>query len=95
MNRPVNRPVDRPVDLMPTLSNTDSAWEQGANRPLTGDRFTVPPPLTTADCELSVTTVNGQAACKGHVVFEEDWRTLNLRRWEYEVKISGPPVGDP
>ncbi|KAJ1531518.1 hypothetical protein ONE63_000193 [Megalurothrips usitatus] len=66
---------------------------QGSGLSLNGDRFTAPTPSggPSANCELSATYVNGRPACKGQVVFEEDFKTLNLNRWSHEVKISGGP----
>ncbi|XP_034239467.1 beta-1,3-glucan-binding protein 1-like isoform X3 [Thrips palmi] len=45
----------------------------------------------THTCELSATHVNGRPACKGEVVFEENWNSLDRRKWSHEVKISGSP----
>ncbi|XP_034239466.1 beta-1,3-glucan-binding protein 1-like isoform X2 [Thrips palmi] len=86
---------------------SNQGGDQGANQgavpaglPLTpGDRVSEPPPAArpgrptgpTHTCELSATHVNGRPACKGEVVFEENWNSLDRRKWSHEVKISGSP----
>ncbi|GLV44857.1 Gram-negative bacteria binding protein 3 [Carabus blaptoides fortunei] len=49
---------------------------------------TVTPPI---QCSVfSQTTVNGNYACKGQLIFEDNFQTLNQKKWKTENKISGP-----
>ncbi|KAE8737378.1 Gram-negative binding protein, partial [Frankliniella occidentalis] len=90
------------VDYNPTLSGAVPSISPVAvvpgsgsvGLPLTGDLFTVtppPPPTQAPACDLSPTEVNGRPVCKGQVVFEDNFDSVDLTRWSHEVKISGAP----
>ncbi|KAG8229243.1 hypothetical protein J437_LFUL007929, partial [Ladona fulva] len=40
-------------------------------------------------CPKSVTIVNGAPACKGKLIFEEQFKKFDLRRWQHEITLSG------
>lgn len=48
-----------------------------------------PPPAT---CGRSATLVNGKSACQGHLIFEDNFNTLDPAKWDYDVRIAGSPV---
>lgn len=40
-------------------------------------------------CVKSLTTVNGAPACKGKLIFDEQFKEFDLRKWQHEVTLSG------
>lgn len=46
---------------------------------------TIPPP---PKCELSETRVNGEFVCRGSVVFEDNFETVDFSKWEPITKFS-------
>ncbi|XP_046397638.1 beta-1,3-glucan-binding protein-like isoform X5 [Ischnura elegans] len=46
-------------------------------------------PAPPANCPRSVTTVNGTPACKGRLIFEENFKEFDLRKWQHEITLSG------
>ncbi|CRK97738.1 CLUMA_CG011118, isoform A [Clunio marinus] len=60
--------------------------------------MTTTAPLTTpvsiqttkpADCEASVTTVNGKSVgCKNSIIFNEDFNSDNLKHWSFDTRFS-------
>ncbi|XP_062550097.1 gram-negative bacteria-binding protein 1 [Armigeres subalbatus] len=43
---------------------------------------------TTAEpCVPTVTTVNGKASCSGRMIFEDTFQTLDLQKWQREIRI--------
>ncbi|KAJ9575890.1 hypothetical protein L9F63_007202, partial [Diploptera punctata] len=47
----------------------------------------VPPQV----CEQTKTIVNGRQACKGQLIFEEDFNNLDHSKWEHDVRIADTP----
>ncbi|PSN52726.1 hypothetical protein C0J52_06148 [Blattella germanica] len=50
-----------------------------------------PPPTKPTTCEQSKTLMSGKPACQGQLIFEEDFNTLDSKKWAHDVKISGSP----
>lgn len=43
---------------------------------------------STTNCELSITTVKGIKACKGQLIFEENFNNFDSKKWKKEVRIG-------
>lgn len=72
---------------------------QGNNKKTTETPIIVPttdtPPIRTdappVQCNAySQTTVKGKHVCKGQLIFEDNFLTLDRKKWKTENKISGP-----
>nr|AFD54027.1 GNBP3 [Locusta migratoria] len=61
--------------------------------PVTKPSVTRPPvtPKPPDRCDSTVTTVNGKPACKGQVIFEDTFSTLNPSKWQHEIQLAGAP----
>lgn len=40
------------------------------------------------DCEMSITTVNQRPVCRGELIFEDTFDSINLNKWRHQIKIS-------
>ncbi|XP_049810775.1 beta-1,3-glucan-binding protein-like isoform X2 [Schistocerca nitens] len=67
---------------------------QGTTKPVTNSPPVTKPTVTPKPpekCDNTITTVNGKPACKGHIIFEDTFSTLNPSKWQHEIQLAGAP----
>lgn len=40
------------------------------------------------DCQISITTVNERPVCRGELIFEDTFDSIDLNKWRHQIKIS-------
>ncbi|KRT81460.1 hypothetical protein AMK59_5857, partial [Oryctes borbonicus] len=67
--------------------NKGNKKNESTNRPPSSTPSVTP----VSTCNASPTKVNGQNACSGQLIFEENFDALNENRWQTEIKFASEP----
>lgn len=85
-----------PVSIAPTQRPPAPAQPRPPPRPPAGISGTATttrrPPAANTACRPSSTTVRGKAACKGELIFQDHFDTLDSNKWSHAVHIADTPV---